>query len=54
VGGEGLADLGVFEEPAEGRHHRQGRAGPGQPWVRLDGFASADDILREVHQLTSN
>ena len=30
------------------------RAGPGQPWVRLDGFASADDILREVHQLTSN
>lgn len=30
------------------------RAAPGQPWVRLDGFASADDILREVRQLRSN
>ena len=30
------------------------RAAPGQPWVRLDGFASADDILREVGQLRSN
>jgi len=30
------------------------RAGPGQPWVRLDGFASAADILREYRQLTSN
>lgn len=30
------------------------RAAPGQPWVRLDGFASADDILREVRQLHSN
>ncbi len=30
------------------------RAGRGQPWVRLDGFASADDILREVHKLTLN
>jgi protein SCO1/2 len=30
------------------------RAGPGQPWVRLDGFASAADILREYHQLRSN
>ncbi|MDP1928199.1 MAG: SCO family protein [Thiobacillus sp.] len=29
------------------------RARAGQPWVRLDGFASADDILREYHQLTS-
>jgi protein SCO1/2 len=28
------------------------RAEPGQPWVRLDGFASAADILREVRQLT--
>jgi len=30
------------------------RAAPGQPWVRLEGFASADDILREVRQLRSN
>jgi protein SCO1/2 len=30
------------------------RARPGQPWVRLDGFASAADILHEYHQLTSN
>jgi protein SCO1/2 len=29
------------------------RARPGQPWVRLDGFASAADILREVHRLTA-
>lgn len=27
------------------------RARPGQPWVRLDGFASASDILREYRQL---
>jgi protein SCO1/2 len=30
------------------------RAGRGQPWVRLDGFASAADILREVRQLPAN
>lgn len=30
------------------------RAGHGQPWVRLDGFASAEDILREVRRLRSN
>lgn len=30
------------------------RAGRGQPWVRLDGFASAADILREVRQATAN
>jgi protein SCO1/2 len=30
------------------------RAAPGQPWVRLDGFASAADILREVGQLRVN
>lgn len=30
------------------------RAGRGQSWVRLDGFASAEDILREVRQLRSN
>ncbi|OGU23951.1 MAG: hypothetical protein A2580_00660 [Hydrogenophilales bacterium RIFOXYD1_FULL_62_11] len=28
------------------------RARAGQPWVRLDGFASAEDILREYRQLT--
>jgi protein SCO1/2 len=27
------------------------RAAPGQPWVRLEGFASAADILREYRQL---
>jgi protein SCO1 len=27
------------------------RAGAGQPWVRLDGFASAAEILREYHEL---
>ena len=26
------------------------RAGPGRPWVRLDGFASADEIVSEFHQ----
>jgi protein SCO1/2 len=30
------------------------RVAPGQPWVRLDGFASAADILREYRQLTAN
>lgn len=30
------------------------RAKPGQPWVRLDGFASATDILREYRKLTTN
>jgi protein SCO1/2 len=29
------------------------RARAGQPWVRLDGFASAEDILREYRQLAS-
>jgi len=30
------------------------RARAGQPWVRLDGFASADDILREYRKLSMN
>ncbi|HWR75572.1 MAG TPA: SCO family protein [Thiobacillus sp.] len=30
------------------------RVKAGQPWVRLDGFASAADILREYRQLTTN
>jgi protein SCO1/2 len=25
------------------------RSAPGAPWVRLDGFASADDLLAEIH-----
>ncbi|MGE5319528.1 MAG: SCO family protein [Hyphomicrobiaceae bacterium] len=29
------------------------RAGPGKPWVRLDGFASASDILHEYRQITA-
>ncbi len=27
------------------------RAAPGKPWVRIEGFASPDDLLREYHQL---
>lgn len=30
------------------------RAGAGLPWVRLDGFASASDILREVRRIAAN
>lgn len=30
------------------------RARAGQPWVRLDGFASAADILREIRRLEAN
>lgn len=30
------------------------RAGPKQPWVRLDGFASAAEILREYRQLRTH
>ena len=29
------------------------RAAPGQSWVRLDGFATADDLYAEVQQLRS-
>lgn len=29
------------------------RASPGAPWVRLDGFASADDLVREYRALAS-
>jgi protein SCO1/2 len=28
------------------------RAKPGQPWIRLDGFATADDLLKEYRALT--
>lgn len=30
------------------------RNGADQPWVRIDGFASADELLREYRDLTSN
>lgn len=30
------------------------RKGADQPWVRIDGFASADELLREFRQITSN
>ena len=30
------------------------RKGPGKPWLRIDGFASADDLLREYRKLVSN
>ncbi len=29
------------------------RAAPGAPWVRFDGFASADDLLAEIHGFRS-
>jgi protein SCO1/2 len=35
-------------------HHRPVtflRAAPGEPWVRLDGFTSADELLVEYHRL---
>jgi protein SCO1/2 len=35
-------------------HHRPVtflRAGPGQPWTRLDGFATPDELLREYRRL---
>lgn len=27
------------------------RAAPGKPWVRIDGFATADDLLRQVRSM---
>jgi len=30
------------------------RKGPGEPWLRIDGLASADDLLREYQKLASN
>lgn len=30
------------------------RKGPGLPWVRINGFISADDLLREYDKLASN
>lgn len=30
------------------------RKGPGKPWLRIDGFASADELLREYRKLASN
>jgi len=37
-------------------HHRPVtfmRAAPGQPWVRLDGFATPDDLMKEYRQLVA-
>lgn len=30
------------------------RATPGKPWLRIDGFASADDLLRHYRELTAS
>lgn len=30
------------------------RTGHGKPWLRIDGFASADDLLREYRELATN
>ncbi|WP_435626654.1 SCO family protein [Candidatus Ferrigenium straubiae] len=30
------------------------RKGPGKPWLRIDGFASADDLLQEYRKLALN
>jgi len=30
------------------------RAAPGAEWIRLDGFATADDLLAEIHMLTAS
>ena len=30
------------------------RAAPGQPWRRIDGFVTPDDLLREYHQLLAS
>ncbi len=30
------------------------RAAPGKPWVRIDGFASADSLLAELHQFMAS
>ena len=38
-------------------HHRPVtfmRAAPGQPWLRLDGFASPDDLLNEYRRLVAH
>ncbi|HXL33728.1 MAG TPA: hypothetical protein VN953_02300 [Gemmatimonadales bacterium] len=29
------------------------RAAPGRPWVRIDGFATADELARELHELVA-
>ena len=29
------------------------RAAPGKPWIRIDGFATADDLLRQVRSMSS-
>ena len=29
------------------------RAAPGRPWVRIDGFASSEELARELHELVA-
>lgn len=29
------------------------RAAPGEPWLRIDGFASAQDLLEDIHDLVA-
>ena len=29
------------------------RAAPGQPWVRIDGFASSEELAREFRELVA-
>jgi protein SCO1/2 len=29
------------------------RAAPGRPWVRIDGFASSEELAREFHELVA-
>lgn len=30
------------------------RAAPGRPWIRIDGFASADELVRELHDVVAS
>ncbi len=30
------------------------RSAPGKPWVRIDGFATADELLRELHAMIAS
>lgn len=56
--GDGIAVQRAFDVYAGDKmNHRPVtfmRKGPGKPWLRIDGFASAEDLLREYRQLTSN
>jgi protein SCO1/2 len=30
------------------------RGAPGQPWLRIDGFATPDQLMHEYHQVLAN